>query len=334
MVWQQLGDVLRELGERDEAEIAGRLAEAYLKVLKLQPELVMAEDKLTELLAVGIPTSDVKTVSQSAISADNGNIQTNPKNYAAYHKLGEGFAKRKKWQDAIAAYSQAIKLNPEYSWSYHCMGEAMAENGNIEDGIIAFRRATELNPNFSGTYNKLGNLLTKVGRIDEASICYEYFIELELRNCTELPKSGFQAQITSQDSLVCFAKQPLNLKVKVKNISNVSWNNKGLRFFSKYGIFLGHHWKDKNGQVLRWDDSRCSFDEELVAGQEVELNLMVNPPELPGNYQLQLDMVQEGVGWFSELGSNVKNIDVNVQKIANASNIAKAIEEYRNMQTN
>ena len=50
----------------------------------------------------------------------------------------------------------------------------------------------------------------------------------------------------------------------------------------------------------------------LLPGEEVELVLPVTMPEKRGRYTLQLDMVDQGVTWFSEKESSATLVDVRV----------------------
>ena len=44
------------------------------------------------------------------------------------------------------------------------------------------------------------------------------------------------------------------------------------------------------------------------------MTLQITAPKEPGEWTMQLDMVQEGVTWFSEKGSPVTNVKVQVVK--------------------
>lgn len=134
--------------------------------------------------------------------------------------------------------------------------------------------------------------------------------ELPNSGFRELPNSGFNAEIVCQDSLVCIAGEPLNLKVKVKNISNSPWNNNALTLRSKYAICLGNHWLEENGKLLKWNDGRCFLEKGADIGQQVEVTITVNPPQQPGKYQLELDIVQEAISWFAKHGSKTKKVRV------------------------
>src|SRR5205807_7586880 len=51
----------------------------------------------------------------------------------------------------------------------------------------------------------------------------------------------------------------------------------------------------------------------VAPGEEIELALPVTAPSVPGRYQLELDMVQDGVGWFAQRGSPTLRVPVEVR---------------------
>jgi hypothetical protein len=52
-----------------------------------------------------------------------------------------------------------------------------------------------------------------------------------------------------------------------------------------------------------WDGPRApSFAADVAPGQSVTTRLLVVPPPTKGAYVLRLDLVQEGVAWFSAQG--------------------------------
>ncbi len=90
---------------------------------------------------------------------------------------------------------------------------------------------------------------------------------------------------------------PLLLRVRVRNAGAAPWSNRGTS-----PINLSYHWLDTNGQVVDFEGVRAVLPEPLRPGQSVDLELPVEPPPRAGEYRLALDMVEEGVGWFSLQG--------------------------------
>lgn len=65
-------------------------------------------------------------------------------------------------------------------------------------------------------------------------------------------------------------------------------------------IRFGNHWLAADGRMLVRDDGRARLPHDVGPGDEAGLELPVTAPAAPGDYLLELDLVQEGVGWFAE----------------------------------
>lgn len=90
---------------------------------------------------------------------------------------------------------------------------------------------------------------------------------------------------------------PLLLWVRVRNTGLVIWPCRGA-----YPINLGYHWMDANGEVVDFEGVRSVLPVDLPPTEYVTLEIHAEPPPHPGEYQLVVDMVEEGVGWFSLQG--------------------------------
>jgi SAM-dependent methyltransferase len=113
-----------------------------------------------------------------------------------------------------------------------------------------------------------------------------------------LPRDAYRGRITVVGGPTHVpASRPAAVTAQVRNESTVVWpllvTDDG-----RHQVKLGNHWLDRGGQVVRYDDVRTQLPREVKPGEEIELLLVVNAPDLPGQYTLELDMVQEGVAWF------------------------------------
>lgn len=128
---------------------------------------------------------------------------------------------------------------------------------------------------------------------------------------TVLPDSGFAAGLfPDRGSITAQQGSPIALKVLVRNTSSSDWPS--AKENPTYPIQLGNHWVAEGGEVLVLDDSRSALTHKLRPREETEFTLMVNAPERPGQYVLELDMVQEQIAWFAAKGSEIARIDVRV----------------------
>jgi hypothetical protein len=95
--------------------------------------------------------------------------------------------------------------------------------------------------------------------------------------------------------------QTVALRVRVGNAAAVAWPRRG-RDDGAYQVRLGDRWRDAGGNIAR-DDARAPLLDDLAPGDWQELSLTITAPTVPGEYALELDLVQEGVAWFGQRGS-------------------------------
>lgn len=128
-----------------------------------------------------------------------------------------------------------------------------------------------------------------------------------------ISEGGFRAALKIISAPNVFrAGQPDSLRVLVKNDSNSLWLARE-RSGGRYQVSLGNHWLDVNGNVIINDDGRAALLKDLRPAEQVELNLIVNAPKTPGDYLLELDMLQESVSWFGLKGSPTLRLPVRVE---------------------
>jgi SAM-dependent methyltransferase len=122
---------------------------------------------------------------------------------------------------------------------------------------------------------------------------------------SSLPDHAFNASIHVLSSVghVKTLSQ-IAVRVAVKNLGGATW--------PCATVHLGNHWLDDKGNVLILDDARAALPYDLKPGAEVEVSLSMNTPSEAGTYQIELDMVQEGVAWFNQRGSRTEIIRVQV----------------------
>jgi hypothetical protein len=134
-----------------------------------------------------------------------------------------------------------------------------------------------------------------------------------------LPSSGFKAAITlvdPPDKLRVGQKE--TVRVKIKNNSDVMWWSRGApantRSDNKFYLAAGNRWLKADGGLLTNMDGRYGLSKDLAPGEEAEVPLVITAPKDPGEYTLEIDVVQEGVAWFSEKGSPTAKAKVTVVK--------------------
>jgi hypothetical protein len=66
---------------------------------------------------------------------------------------------------------------------------------------------------------------------------------------------------------------------------------------------LSYHLLSEDGAMRQFDNPRCPLGQTLHPGEERVVELPIYVPEEPGTYQVEIDIVWEGVMWFKDKGS-------------------------------
>ncbi len=99
------------------------------------------------------------------------------------------------------------------------------------------------------------------------------------------------------------ARMATSVPLRVQNMSNFTWGA---------DVDLSYHWYDTSGNVVVWDGARTSLS-GMDPSDVRSLSANVVGPQQPGTYVLKLDIVQEGVAWFSTKGMLLAPVVVTVQ---------------------
>jgi hypothetical protein len=79
-------------------------------------------------------------------------------------------------------------------------------------------------------------------------------------------------------------------------------------------VHLSYHWLDRKRQPVVYDGLRTQLPGDLKPGESVTLKVAIRSPDKPGEYVLQMTLVQEGVAWFSDQGGGQISLPVSVVK--------------------
>ena len=98
--------------------------------------------------------------------------------------------------------------------------------------------------------------------------------------------------------------------ITIKNTSNRTWAASGPN-----PIRLSYHWADAAGKLLVLEGERTALHADQAAGQEVTAQAAVRAPASAGSFELQWDVVEEGIAWFSQKGVPMTKAPVDVTAI-------------------
>jgi hypothetical protein len=132
-----------------------------------------------------------------------------------------------------------------------------------------------------------------------------------------LPEAAFKAQITLPDAPAKLrAGQKETVQVRVKNASDVFWWSRGGEVNERndnwFYIAAGNRWLKPDGSLVTDMDGRYGISKDLKPGEETEIPLLITAPKEAGDYLLEVDLVQEQVGWFGDKGSPTARTKVTV----------------------
>jgi hypothetical protein len=134
-----------------------------------------------------------------------------------------------------------------------------------------------------------------------------------------LSDKGFKAAISLVDPPAKLRTgQKETVRVKIKNNSEVMWWARGApvntRGDNRFYLAAGNRWLKPDGGLVSNMDGRYGIGKDLAPGEETEVPLVITAPKDPGDYLLEIDMIQEQVAWFSDKGSPTAKTKITVVK--------------------
>jgi hypothetical protein len=91
-------------------------------------------------------------------------------------------------------------------------------------------------------------------------------------------------------------------RLELGNAGSIAWRD---------GINIAYHWLDRRDNPIVWDGIRTAAP-PLRPGERTAVEVPVRGPIPPGPYRLAFDLVAENRAWFSELGSSMLPLDLEV----------------------
>ena len=215
----------------------------------------------------------------------------------------------------------ANKYNPHGDKCMYLVNDAPDLNifeDNSFDFVLSWFTLQHIEPEFSKQYVKEflrilapGGLLVfqmPSGLIPPASVS----VSVDNNPVGILPDKAFKAEIIPEKTFITAkANSLITLPVKVKNISDVPWPAYE-EIDKRFPINLGDHWYHGN-ELVTLDAERVCLKRGLKPKEEALLTFLDYAPKYPGDYIMELDMVQEGVAWFHNKGSTTIKVRVCVQ---------------------
>jgi SAM-dependent methyltransferase len=103
------------------------------------------------------------------------------------------------------------------------------------------------------------------------------------------------------------AGEEFRATVGIRNAGWDEWRSDGA-----HPVHVSYHWLKSNGGMFGFDGLRTDLPRALGAGESCDVSMTVRAPDTAGDYVLAIDLVKEGVTWFSEAGKPWHTVNVSV----------------------
>lgn len=112
------------------------------------------------------------------------------------------------------------------------------------------------------------------------------------------------------------------LTIRVTNPTRETWPHIG-DTSGAFAVHLSYRWRTPEGRLVVPDGLRTPISRQLGPGNSVEVIARIQSPSEPGDYLLELSMVQESVAWFSDRQAAPLTINVKVDPRGPLSRVAR-----------
>ncbi len=122
--------------------------------------------------------------------------------------------------------------------------------------------------------------------------------------------SDWNAQYAVEPNhILISSKKTKVIHVVITNIGSEPWGNIGWPNNSLI-VNLSYHVLSKDRKMILFDGNRASLPDIVWPGESISIPLVIHAAEDPGQYKIQITLVQEGVGWFDINGVSPAEIDM------------------------
>lgn len=109
-------------------------------------------------------------------------------------------------------------------------------------------------------------------------------------------QSMYDVKLTTESDVYEFEQNESKEYVIPVHVDNRA--NRLLSSGENEALFLSYHLYDANGNLLNYDGMRSRFTKQIFAGHKGMVDLHMNLE--PGEYRVDIDIVEEFVTWFNE----------------------------------
>ncbi len=119
-----------------------------------------------------------------------------------------------------------------------------------------------------------------------------------------LPEDAFQGRVAvvGQGMGAVQPSSMISLRIEMTNNSPHPWLSPSGQSPQPYGIYVGHFWLSSDPGQLPGEQPRQWIEDVISPSSSGEQVITVRAPEMPGEYHLEIDILQESVCWFKSRG--------------------------------
>jgi hypothetical protein len=234
-----------------------------------------------------------------------------PESYVQYRQRGD-FAKAIRNLSALADEKRRHGLDvPFVNWRYILF----SHNDSDEEMDLARQMAVDIGVDrlsweITDHPENMYSRRFLPGTPDHARIASEIWDQSYLGNAIPgaTPRARIELELGSSwlhrignAPLQAKAGERLALRTRVTNLSARPFPAQ-----ASYGrrlVRLGAQLCEDSGRVINRDYERAWLPEHLQPGATLDIPIVVQAPEQPGDYLLKFDLVSEGIEWFEHVGS-------------------------------
>jgi 2-polyprenyl-3-methyl-5-hydroxy-6-metoxy-1,4-benzoquinol methylase len=182
---------------------------------------------------------------------------------------------------------------------------------NEFDFVYTVHVLQHMEPRYAERYIREFHRIVRPGGV----LMFEFVTEQVAGASAALPESACRAdiEIVSAPTKVEPGEQA-TVSVRVRNAGTDTWAAAGTAGW--FQVTVGNHWRPTGSDrsaVLVLDDAHEPLPADVPAGQSVDMQFDVHAPQAGGSYDLEIDLVQEGVAWFADRGSSIAKVPVAVR---------------------
>jgi hypothetical protein len=121
---------------------------------------------------------------------------------------------------------------------------------------------------------------------------------LPLASAGMVAAAQYGATYTANPPTQTFAGSVVEIPIQITNTGTKTWVRDDCT--AKTNFYVAYHWSIGGVSAGdNFDGERTPVPKNLPTGASAALNLVVRAPQTPGNYTLEIDLIEEGVTWFS-----------------------------------